>query len=143
MSERARCCCIAHSSRVNQTLYLGVPAPSSISDSPASQRPFGLVWSGVNNFVRGTWRPPSFVGKLLSGKRDQGDRDCVHGRDLVAGSNTLRECFNNMDVGAPLWQSEPRDKSLCREFASSHPSFKLPHLFLQLVCLYSLSVVFC
>jgi len=41
---------------------------------------------------------------------------------LITGSDTLRECFKNVDVGAPLWQSEPRDKSLCREFASSHPS---------------------
>ena len=45
------------------------------------------------------------MGKLLSGKRDQGDRDCVHGRDLIAGSNTLRECFNNVDVSVPLWWS--------------------------------------
>ena len=43
------------------------------------------------------------MGKLLSGKRDQDDRDCVHGRDLIVGSNTLRECFNNVDVGASLW----------------------------------------
>jgi len=27
------------------------------------------VWSGVDGFVWGTWRPPSFVEKLLSGKR--------------------------------------------------------------------------
>ena len=26
----------------------------------------------------------TFVEKLLSGTRGQGDRDCVHGRDLVA-----------------------------------------------------------
>ena len=37
-------------------------------------------------------------------------------------SNTLSECYNNMDVGVPLWLTEPRDKSSCREFASSHPS---------------------
>ena len=68
--------------------------------------------------------------KLLSGKRDQGDRDCIHRRDLIVGSNTLRECFNNVDVGASLWKSEPRDKSSCREFASSNPSFKLPYFIL-------------
>ena len=49
------------------------------------------------------------MGKLLSGKRDQGDRDCVHGRDLIAGSNTLCECFNNVDVSVPLWLTESRD----------------------------------
>ena len=81
------------------------------------------------------------MGKLLSGKRDQGDRDCVHGRDLIIGSNIVRECFNNVDVGASLWKSEPRDKSSCREFASSHPFFKLPHFILQSLCLYFHRVV--
>ena len=38
-------------------------------------RPSDLVWSGDDIFVRGTWRPPSFVEKLLSGTRGQGDRD--------------------------------------------------------------------
>ena len=33
-----------------------------------------LVWSGIDGFVRGTWRPPSFVENLLSEKRDQCDR---------------------------------------------------------------------
>ena len=77
--------------------------------SPARHRPSGLVWSGDDNLCTGGRRDPlSFVGKLLSGKRDQGDRDCVHGRDLIVGSNTLRECFNSVDVGTLLWQSEPR-----------------------------------
>ena len=75
--------------------------PWSLGGSPARLRPSGLVWSGVDDIVRGMWRPPPFVEKLLSGKWDQGDRDCVHGRDLIAGSNTLRECFNNVDVGVP------------------------------------------
>ena len=56
----------------------------------------------IYNLVRGTWRPSSFVDKLLSEKQDQGDRDCVHERDLVAGSDTLSECFNNVNVGASL-----------------------------------------
>ena len=79
------------------------------------------MWSGVDNFVRGTETPPSWAISL-SEDRDQGDRDCVRGRDLIAGIDTLRECFNNVDVGAPLWQTEPRDISSCREFASSHLS---------------------
>ena len=90
------------------------------------------VWCGpvTTTLYGGCGDPLSLVGKLLSGKRDQDDRDCVHGRDLVAGSNTLRECFNNVDVGAPLWQSKPRNKSSCREFASSHPfslSFRISY----------------
>ena len=53
---------------------LGAPAPWSVK-----------LAGNVNDiFVRGTWRPPSFVEKLLSGTRGQGDRDCVRGRDLVA-----------------------------------------------------------
>jgi len=42
------------------------------------------VWSGVDNIVRGTETPPSWAISL-SEDRDQGDRDCVHGRDLIAG----------------------------------------------------------
>ena len=45
--------------------------------------PPDLVWSGDDNIVRGTWRPPSFVEKLLSGTWSQSDRDCVHAKDLV------------------------------------------------------------
>ena len=52
----------------------GAPAPWSFEGSPARHRPSDLVWSGDDNIVRGTWRPPSFVEKLLSGTRDQDDR---------------------------------------------------------------------
>ena len=116
-------------SRVNHTCITVRRPLGAIGGSPASQRPSGLVWSGVDNIVRGTETPPSWASSL-SRKRDQGDRDCVHRRDLVVGSNTLREYFNNVDVGAPLWQFEPRDKSSCREFASSHPfslSFRISY----------------
>jgi len=63
--------------------------------------------------VRGTETPPSWVSSLNE-DRDQDDRDCVHGRDLIAGSDTLHECFNNVDVGAPLWQHgiNPRVENL-------------------------------
>ena len=33
-------------------------------------------------------------------------------------SNTLSECYNNVDVGVPLWLTEPRDKHPRQEFAS-------------------------
>ena len=62
----------------------GALAPWSIGGSPARQRPSDFVWSGDDILVRETWRPHSFVDKLLSGKRDQGDRDYVHGRDSIA-----------------------------------------------------------
>ena len=37
-------------------------------------------------------------------------------------SNTLSEYYNNVDVGVPLWLTEPRDKHPCREFAFSYPA---------------------
>jgi len=62
------------------------------------RRPLGALWliGNVNDpptwcgaawtiFVRGKWRPPSLVEKLLSGTRDQGDLGLgVLGRDLIA-----------------------------------------------------------
>jgi hypothetical protein len=54
-------------SLVNHKLYLGVPAHWSLGGSPANFRPSDLVWSSDDGFVRGTWRPPSFTEKLLSG----------------------------------------------------------------------------
>ena len=74
--------------------------------------------------------------KLFSGKRGQGDRELgvsLGGLAFVASQGSPEEidcreailsieCFNNVDVGEPLWQTEPRDISSFREFASSHPS---------------------
>ena len=51
---------------------------------------------------------------------------------LLPRSDTLSECFNNVDVGVPLWLTEPRDKHLRREFASPIPLFKLPHFILEI-----------
>jgi hypothetical protein len=47
-------------------------------------------------------------------------------------SNTLSECYNNVDVGVPLWLTEPRDKHPPREFASPIPLFKLLHFILEI-----------
>jgi len=63
---------------------LGAPAPWSFEARRQRRRPSDLVWSGVDDLVRGTWRPPFFVEKLLSGNRDQSDRGFDHGRDLIA-----------------------------------------------------------
>ena len=70
-------------SRVNSCITVRRPL-GAIGGSPASQRPSGLVWSGVDDIVRRTETPPSWASSL-SGKRDQGDLDCVHGRDLIVG----------------------------------------------------------
>jgi len=48
------------------SLYFGVPAPWSFVARWLRLRPFSLVWSGVDDFVRRTWRPPSIVEKFLS-----------------------------------------------------------------------------
>ena len=52
----------------------------------------------------GDMETPFLSGKLLSGTRD------------------LSECYNNMDVGVPLWLTEPRDKHPRQEFAISYPA---------------------
>ena len=74
MSEIARPCAFVVWFLSEPKEDFGVPAPWSFEGSPAHHRPSDLVWSSDDNFVRGTWRPPSFVKKLLSGKRGQGDR---------------------------------------------------------------------
>ena len=53
-------------------------------------------------------------------------------------SNTLSECYNNVDVGVPLWLTEPRDKHPRQEFAFSYPSFKFLH-FVLVICVPLLS----
>ena len=37
-------------------------------------------------------------------------------------SNTLSECYNNVDVGVPLWLTKPWDKHPRQEFAISYPA---------------------
>ena len=96
--------------------------PLELGGSPARHRPSDLVWSGDDILVRGTWRPPSFVEKLLSGTRDQGNRGWVCRKTWFPRSDTLSECFNNVDVSVPLWLTEPRDKYPRQEFASSYPA---------------------
>ena len=71
-------------SRVNHTCITVCRPLGAIGGSPASQRPSDLVWSGVDDIVRGTETPPSWAISL-SEDRDQGDRDCVYGTDLIAG----------------------------------------------------------
>ena len=53
-------------------------------------------------------------------------------------SNTLSECYNNVDIGVSLWLTEPRDKHPRQEFAFSYPSLKLPH-FILVICVPLLS----
>ena len=133
--------CLVTGSRVNQQVFQCAGPLEHLVDRRHVIDPPAWCGAATTTLYGGRGDPLSSVGKHLSGKWDQGDRDCVHGRDFIAGSNTLRECFNNVDVGAPLWQSEPRDKFSRQEFASSHPSLKLSHFILQLMCLYFHRVV--
>jgi len=84
------------------TKYFDVSAPWSFWWLAGMSSTLRLGLERRRQPCTGDVETPSFVGKLLSEKQDQGDRDCVHGRVLIARSNTLRECFNNVDVGVPL-----------------------------------------
>jgi hypothetical protein len=53
-------------SRVNQVVQGSPEALGPKWLTGNRHRPSGLVWSGEDT-VRGTWRPPSLVEKLLSG----------------------------------------------------------------------------
>ena len=69
--------------------------------------------------------------KLLSGTRGQGDHDDLQAlvatqeesRKRLGGREAilLIECFNNMDVGAALCLTEPRDKSRIKSLLSLIP----------------------
>ena len=144
MSKIARYCALWAGSWVNQKKNSVCRPLGALLARRQRQRPSDLVWSGVDNFVRGTWRPHlSWWSSLV----ENGIKVTVivfTEETWLSWSNTLRECFDNVDIGVPLWLTEPRDKSSCREFASSHPTFTFPHFILAiLVCLYFLSVVSC
>jgi hypothetical protein len=78
---------ILYGSRVNHRGNFGVPAPWSLGDSPASFRPFSLVWSGVDDHVQGM-RRPLLHGKLRSEDdikviRARGGEHCLCGKVLT------------------------------------------------------------
>jgi len=73
----------------------------------------------VDSIVRGTWRPPSFVKKLISGKRDQGDRG-----DLPSLCGKSRRVPG--ETWWPIYTPHPGHF----EFAgvAEHPTHTLKHL---------------
>ena len=101
---------------------LGAPAPWSFEARRQRHRPSDLVWSGDDIFVRGTWRPhPLWRSSLV----EPGAKVTVivfTEKTWWPSSNTLSECYNNVDVGVPLWLTEPRDKHPRQEFAISYPA---------------------
>ena len=62
----------------------GAPAPWSVKLAGNVIDPPTWCGAATTSLCGGRGDPPSFVEKLLSGTWGQGDRDCVHGRDLVA-----------------------------------------------------------
>ena len=112
-------CC---GSLVNQNKSLVRRPLGALKARRQRHRPSDLVWSGDDNIVRGTWRPPSFVEKLLSGNRGKVTVIVFTEETWWPSSNTLSECYNNVDVGVPLWLTEPRDKHPRQEFVISYPA---------------------
>jgi hypothetical protein len=80
-------------------LYLIVPAifgvlvtRQQVIDPP--------TWCGADDFVWETWRPPSFVEKLLSGDLVAslgGEPKCPRKRLDYREAILLIECFNNVE----------------------------------------------
>ena len=85
-------------------------------------RPSDLVWSGDDTLCGGRGDPhPLWRSSLV----EPGAKVTVivfTEETWWPSSNTLSECYNNVDVGVPLWLTEPRDKHPCQEFAISYPA---------------------
>ena len=64
-------------------MYYGAPAPWSNWWLAGKSVTLRLGVERRRQFCAGTETPPSWAISL-SEDRDQGDRDCVHGRDLIA-----------------------------------------------------------
>ena len=62
---------------------LGVPTPWSLVGSSAMSTTLRFGVERRRQLCAGDVETPPFLVKLLSGKRDQGDRNCVHRRDLI------------------------------------------------------------
>jgi hypothetical protein len=61
-------------------MYLCEPTSWSPGDSPASFQPFGLVRSGVDDLVQGTWNTLSVFNRLPTAGYTQGGKFWVKGR---------------------------------------------------------------
>ena len=85
----------------------GVPAPWSFEARLQRQRPSDLVWSGMDDLVRGRGDPhPLWRSSLV----EPGAKVTViefTEETWWPSSNTLSECYNNVDVDVPLWLTEP------------------------------------
>ena len=120
-SVRARCCALWLVLEWTNK-YFGVPAPWSIWWLAGTSSTLRLGVERRRQHCTGDG-DPSFVAISLSENRDQGDRDCVHRRDLIAGkrySSWMLQQYWCRCALVAIW-IEPRDKFLRRKFAFSHP----------------------
>ena len=122
MSEiaRPRAFVLWFSSEPNKSLVCR--PPWSCEARRQRHRPSDLVWSGDDIFVRGTWRPLSFVESSLVELGAKVTVIVFTEETWWPSSNILSECYNNVDVGVPLWLTKPRDKHPRQEFAISYPA---------------------
>ena len=86
-------------------------------------RPSDLVWSGDDTLCGGHGDPhPLWRSSLV----EPGAKVTVivfTEETWWPSSNTLSECYNNVDVCVYLWLTEPRDKHPRQEFAISYSAF--------------------
>ena len=101
---------------------LGAPAPWSLEARRQRYRPSDLVWSGDDTLCGGCGDPhPLWRSSLV----EPGAKVTVimfTEETWWPSSNTLSECYNNVDVGVLLWLTKPRDKHPRQEFAISYPA---------------------
>ena len=85
-------------------------------------RPSDLVWSGDDTLCGGREDPRPLWRSSLVEPRAKVTVIVFTEETWWPSSNTLSECYNNVDVGVPLWITEPRDKHSSQEFAISYPA---------------------
>ena len=100
----------------------GAPAPWSCEARRQHHRPSNLVWSGDDTLCggRGDLHPLWRSSLVESGAKVT--MIVFMEETWWPSSNTLSECYNNVDVDVPLWLTEPRDKHTRQEFAISFPA---------------------
>ena len=101
----------------------GAPAPWSFEGSPATSCDPPTWCGAATTLCAGDVETPILCGR--SSLVEPGAKVTVivfTEETWWPSSNTLSECYNNVDVGVPLWLTEPRDKHPRQEFAISYPA---------------------
>ena len=98
----------------------GAPAPWSFEARRQRHRPSDLVWSGDDTLCGGRGDPHPLLRSSLVEPGAKVTVIVFTEETWWPSSNTLSECYNNVDVGVPLWLTEPRDKHPRQKFAISY-----------------------